>query len=151
VGSEPADLLGEVGRDCREGVIVVRFDAHDARRLRSAEPDREHRPEHHRHLPEDVAGNARADDALDAVDELDRLDAAFEHGKQRALATFVRGVLPRHEADVRGPVRQQLALVGAEAGEHLDATDLVRRHHALKTLQRRPGNVTEALRPRRCR
>ena len=131
VSREPADLLAEVGSDRGDGVIVVGLDAHDARRLRRTEPDREHGPEHQWHLPEDVAGKALADDALDAVDELDRFDATLEHGKERALVTLVRGVLARHEADVRRPARQQFALVGPEAGEQLDAADLVRRHHAM--------------------
>ena len=61
VGREPADLLGDVGRHGRDRVVVVRLDPHDARRLRRAEADREHRPEHDRHLAEDVARVALAD------------------------------------------------------------------------------------------
>ena len=50
--------------------------------------------------PKMSPGLALADDPLDPVDELDRLDAALEHGEERALAALVRRVLARHEADV---------------------------------------------------
>ena len=90
--------LRDVGRHGRDGVVVVRLDPHDARRLRRAEADREHRPERDRHLAEDVARLALADDALDPVDELDRLDAALEHGEERPLVALVRRVLARREA-----------------------------------------------------
>ena len=36
-----------------------------------------------------------ADDPLDAVHELDGLDATLEHGEERALVALVRGVLAR--------------------------------------------------------
>ena len=57
-------------------------------------PDREHRPERDRHLAEDVAGRALADDPVEPVDGLDRLDAALEHGEERALVALLRRVLP---------------------------------------------------------
>ncbi len=85
----------DVRRHGRDGVVVVSLDPHDARRLRRAEPDREHRAERDRHLAEDVSRASLADDALDPVDELDRLDAALEHGEERALAALVRRVLAR--------------------------------------------------------
>ena len=96
-----ADLLCHVRHHGRDGVVVASLDPHDARRLRCPEPHREHRPEHDRHLSEDIARVTLAEDALDPVDEPDRLDATLEHGEQRALSALVRRVLARHEADIR--------------------------------------------------
>ena len=137
VARQPADLLADVRRHGRDRVVVVRLDPHDARLLRRAEPDREHRPERDRHLAEDVPRAALADDALDPVDELDRLDATLEHGEERALAALVRRVLARHEADVgRGPGKP-LAVGRLESREDRDPADLLRRHHAATLLRRR--------------
>ena len=109
VGREPADLLRDVGLDGRDGVVVVRLDPQHARRLGArAEADREDRPERDRHLAEDVADLALADDARDPVDELDRLDAAVEDGEERPLAALVRRVLPGRERDVRRRAREPL-------------------------------------------
>ena len=92
---QPADLLGDIGRHGCDGVVVLRLDPQHARLLSGAEPDGEHGPERQRHLAEDVAGRALADDPLDSVHELDRLDPALEHGEERALAALVHRVLPR--------------------------------------------------------
>ena len=72
---------------------------------------------------------ALADDALDPVDELDRLDAALEHGEERALVALVRGVLARRERDVRRRAREPLALGLGEAGEDRDRADLLGGDH----------------------
>ncbi len=72
----------------REGVVVVRLDPHHARCLGGSEADRERGSEHDRHLAEDVARVSLADHPLDAVDELDRLDPALEHGEQRSLVAL---------------------------------------------------------------
>ena len=72
---------------------------------------------------------ALADDAVDAVDDPDRLDATLEHGEERALVALVRGVLARGQADVGGDARQPLAVGGLERSEDRDLRDLVRRHH----------------------
>ena len=79
--------------------------------------------------PKMSPGLALADDALDPVDELDRLDAALEHREQRALVALVRGVLARRQPDVRRDAGEPLALRLAQAGEQRDRRDLVRRHH----------------------
>jgi hypothetical protein len=129
VGRERAELLRDVGCDGGERVVVAGLDPHHARLLRRAEPDREHRAEHDRDLAEDVPGTALADDALDPVDDLDRLDAALEDREQRALGALVRGVLARRERDVGRCPREPLALLRAEAGEDRDGGDLPRRHH----------------------
>ena len=75
---EPADLLGDVRRDRRDSVVVLRIDSHDARRLGGAEPDRKQRAERDRNLAEDVAGEPFSDDAVDSVHGLDRFDAPVE-------------------------------------------------------------------------
>ena len=144
VGRQPADLLAEVGHRGRDGVVVVSLDPHDARRLRRAKPDREHRPERDRHLPEDVSRASLADDALDPVDELDRLDAALEHGEERALAALVHRVLARHEADVGRCAGKPLALGGAERREDRDPRDLVGRHHEQHPRRRAPAGPAAA-------
>ena len=117
VRRELADLLRDVGRRGGDGVVVVRLDAHHPRRLGGAEADREDGAERDRHLAEDVAGVALADHALDPVDELDRLDAALEHGEERALVALVRRVLARDEADVGRRAREPLALVRTSAAK----------------------------------
>ena len=92
---QPADLLGDIGRHGCDGVVVLRLDPQHARLLGRAEPDGEHGPQRQRHLAEDVPRLTRADDALDPVDELDRLDPTLEHGEKRALAALVHRVLAR--------------------------------------------------------
>ena len=79
--------------------------------------------------PKMSPGLPLADDALDPVDELDRLDAALEHGEQRALVALVGRVLARHEADIGRHPGQPLAGVPIERREDRDRPDLVRRHH----------------------
>jgi hypothetical protein len=82
-----------------------------------------------RHLAEHVPGAPLADDALDPVDELDRLDVPFEQPEERALAALVNRVLARREADVGRRAREPLALVGAEGRKDRHAGNLVGRHH----------------------
>ena len=66
--------------------------------------------------PKTSPGVPLSDDALDPVDELDRLDPAFEQGEERALAAFRRRVLAGHEADVGGGARELLPLGERRAG-----------------------------------
>jgi hypothetical protein len=141
VGREPADLLGDVGSYGREGVVVARLDPHDPRRLRGTEAHGEDGPERDRHLAEDVARATHTDDALDPVDELDRLDATLEHGEERALAALVRRVLARHEADVRRHPRELLTLRRVESREERDLPDLLRRHHARQPRRRTVAEI----------
>ena len=79
--------------------------------------------------PKISPGSRDADDALDPVDDLDRLDAPLEHGEQRALVALVGGVLARQQRDVGGGAGQLLALGVAELREQCDLGDLVGRHH----------------------
>ena len=110
-------------------VVVVRLDAHHPGLLRRTESDREHGAERDRHLADEIAGVALADDARDAVDELDRLDAAFEQREERSALALVRRVLARCEADVRGRAREPLPAFWAQGGEVRDALDLLGRDH----------------------
>jgi hypothetical protein len=137
MGGEPADLLADVRHVGREGVVVGGLQAHDAGALRGAEPDREHRPERERDLPEDVARVALPEDALDAVDELDRLDPAFQHGEERTVGALVGGELARLEVDVGGGSADALALALLQRREDRDRADLLRRHHGGANLTRR--------------
>ena len=50
----PADLLGDIGSDGRDGVMVVRLDSHDPRRPVGATADRKRRAEDDRHLAEEL-------------------------------------------------------------------------------------------------
>ena len=73
---------------------------------------------------------ALAHRALDAVDPLDRLDAPIQQGEERRLLALVRGVLTRHEADIRRHPRQLFPLGLVERREQRDSADLLGRHHA---------------------
>ena len=110
VGGELADLLARSRRRRGDRVVVVRLDPHHARGLGGAEADREDGAERDRHLAEDVARVALADDALDAVDEPHRLDAAVEHREERPLVALVSRELARAEADVGRGAADALAL-----------------------------------------
>ena len=132
-----AELHPDLGRRGRDRVVVLGLDPHEARRLGGPKPEREPRPERDRHLPDELTDDAAADDALDPVDERDRLQATLEHGEQRPLVTRVDRVLARHDADVRRNPRKPLALDRAETGEDRDADDLLRRHHGRHALS--PG------------
>ena len=126
---EPPDFFPDVWGGGCNSVVVMRLDPHDPRLLGRTEPDRKHGPERDRHLPEDVPRVALTDNALDPVDELDRLDATREHGEERPLATLMHRVLTRFEADIGRHPGEALAVSHAESRKHGDASDLLRRHH----------------------
>jgi hypothetical protein len=146
VARQPADFDPDVGCRRRDRVVVVSLDPQDARRLGSTKANREHRPEHDRHLPEDVPWVALADDALDPVDQLDRLDAAGEHGEERALAPGVRRILAGHEVDVRRPPRKVLTLGRSESPKGRDLRDLLRGHHGAQPRRQALKSVLMGLR-----
>src|SRR3954468_24554450 len=129
VGREPPDLPPDIGLDGRDGVVVLRVDAHDARPLSGAEVHREDRAEHDRYLSEDVPDVALTEHALNAVDGSGRFDATLEYGEQRAILTLVCGVLARHETDVCSRARKSFTRRFAEAREDANRPDLIRRHH----------------------
>ena len=130
IACQAAQFLPDVRRHGCDSVVVVGLDSHDARLLRSPKPDGEHCSERDRHLPEDVSRLTLADDALDSIDELDRLDPTLEHGEERSLVARVRGVLARAEADIGRNATKPFAVGRLESREHRDPTDLVRRHHS---------------------
>src|SRR5207248_6126885 len=110
------------------------------------------------HLAEDVARATLADNALDPVDELHRLDAALEHGEERALAALVGGVFARDEADVRRHAGELLALGRIERREERDRRDFVSSDHVRRVLVRptpptrpRAGSARRTLTARRWR
>ncbi len=145
VGCELADFLADIWSRGRDSVVVVSFEPHDARRLCGAKPDGEHRTQRDRHFPEDVARASLADDALDPVDELYRLDATLEQGEERALAALVHGVLARHEADVGRCTGKPLTLGSAEGREDRDSSDLLGRHHEQHSRRLAAGTVPQPL------
>src|SRR5262249_23826664 len=108
---------------------IPSLDSHDARGLGRAEADREYGPERDRHLPEDVPWVAVTEDALDPVDEPDRLDATLEHGEERAFVALVRRVLARSEGDIRRGPGELVPLGLPEIREHADRADLLACHH----------------------
>ena len=119
VACERPDGLDEPRLLGGDRVVVVRLDAHHARRLRCTESDREHGAERDRHLAEEVAGVALADDARDAVDELDRLDAALEQGEERAPSPSCAAYSPGARlmsADVRASRSRLSGLRAAKYG-----------------------------------
>jgi hypothetical protein len=136
LGRQPPDLLGDVGRDRRNAVVLVRLDSHHTRGICGAKPDGEQRPERDRDLAEDVARPSLADDAVDPVDDLHRFDATVEQRKQRALVALVRRVFARRETDVGRGARKPLARRPIEVAENADTTNVVCRHHERNTIAR---------------
>ena len=108
-----APTLGDDRIEGRDSVVVVRLDSHDARLNGRAEPGRMGGAERDRHLAEDVARQPLADDLLDPVDELDRLEPALEHGEEGAVVALVDGEVARRKADVRRHAREPLLLPGS--------------------------------------
>ncbi len=74
------------------------------------------RAERDRHLAEEVARVALADDALDPVDELDRLDPALEHREERPLVALVGRVLARRRGVMSAAARESALAIGRRRG-----------------------------------
>ena len=127
---ELADLLRDVRMNCRDRVVIVGLDPHNARLLGSPEPDREDGAEDYRDLTEDVSRVPLPDDALDPVDELHRLDPALQDCEERPVVTLVRCVLARREGDVGGNTREAVAGVHLEGGKNGNRSNLLSRDHA---------------------
>jgi hypothetical protein len=134
---EPADALGGDRRHLRqdlrmrrgERVELPRRKVHQARRFGRAVAALVRRAEDDRHLAEDLARRALADDALDAVDDLGDLDAAGQHHEQRALVAFVHGVVAGAEPDIAGGLRQARELLGRHRGQNGDDGEVLGRDH----------------------
>jgi hypothetical protein len=81
------------------------------------------------HLAEDLAGVALADDPLDPVGRLDRLDAPLHDREDRPLVPLLGGVFAGAEIDVGGRPGEPLAVGGGERREGCDLADLLRGDH----------------------
>ena len=125
VVGEVANLLADLGHRRSQRVIVPRLESHHARRLGRAKADREHRPQHDRHLAENIPDKTLTQNAINAIHRPDRLDPPLDHGEQRALVTFVGRVIPLHQPHVGSRAADLLALGLAQRGEHCDAPDLL--------------------------
>ena len=97
-----ADLLRDVLRHCRDGVILLNVDPHHARRFGGAISPGKRRAKGERHLAEDRARDAPAEPAFDPVERLDDLDLAGEDDKERALSAFVNGEFSGTKVEVGG-------------------------------------------------
>ena len=126
-----AERDSDLGRRGREGVVLVRPEAQDPRRLGGAKAERERGAERDRDLAEELTRGPATDDSGDAVDEADRLEATFEHREQRAFVALVNRVFAGHQVNVRGKARKPFALELPELGEDRDAGDLFRCYHDL--------------------
>ena len=134
---QPADPLGRDRRHLRQHlrlrrgqrVELPRREVHQARRFSRAVAALVGRAEDDRHLAEDLARRALADDAFDAVDDLGDLDASGQHHEQRALVAFVHGVVTGAEPDIAGGLRQAREVLGRHRGENGDAGEVLGRDH----------------------
>ena len=115
--------------DCGDRVILVRLDSHNPRRLGGPKPDRELRPEGDRDLAEDVARLALADNAVDAVDRLHRLDSSLEEPEEGAVVTLACGVFALYKAEIRSGPSNLLAVERLQVREHADPPDIFPPYH----------------------
>src|SRR6185295_19586432 len=86
-----ADLLSDVLRHCRDGVILLDIDTHHARRLGGPISPGKRRAKGERHLTKDCPRDAPAEPTFDPVKRLDDLNLAREDNEQRTLSAFVNG------------------------------------------------------------
>ena len=140
---ERADLFGDLGRRRGDGVVMLRLDAHDARRLGGAIAAGKRRREGQRHLAEDRAGQAPAERALDAVELLHHLELAREHREERALAAFVnRELAGARGMSARGPHQALELALGSVANSGMARTSsIVSMDPNLPRATRRDGEV----------
>ena len=145
-----AHLQGDVRRDRRDRVVLLRIDPHHARRLDGTVSAGKRRPEGNRHLAEDRARKPTAEPAFDPVDRLHDLDLAGEDGKQRALSAFGNGELSRTEVEVGGRARESFQLGGRQSGEQRNRRDVVDRQHEMffRAARRSGSRGSRALRGR---
>ena len=122
-------MLPDLRRDSRDGVVVVRLDPEDPRRLNGPEASGLRRPKRDRDLPDQVAGAPLADDPLDSIDDLDHLDMPLEQSEEPRLVSLVYRVFSGAEADVGRNATEPLAVGGLESRESLEPPDFLRSHH----------------------
>ena len=71
---------------------------------------------------------AHAEHSVDAVDDANRLDSAFQHREQRPRAALRRGVLALHQSHVGGGAGQLFALREIELGKQRYGGDFLGRY-----------------------
>jgi hypothetical protein len=125
------ELLGDLGRRRGDGEILVRLDAHHARRIGGAIGARKRRREGQRHLAEDRAGQAPAERALDAVELLHHLELSRQHREEGTLSAFVDRELAGAQGDVGRGAHQALELALRQRREQRYGADFLDRQHAL--------------------
>ena len=128
------------GTSAATRVVVARLQPHHARGLGGAEADREDRAEHDRHLAEDVARVALADDARDAVACLTgsiRPSSTANSARSLPSSAAYSPATRLMSAAARETTR---ALGLVEAREERDPGDLVVRDHG-RILNRRGPTV----------
>src|SRR5262249_14945972 len=100
VGRERAHPLDETRMRRGNGVIGTGVDSQHPGFLCGPEPDRKDCPERDRPLPEDRARLSLADDRLDSLGCLDRLDPAREQPEESLVAALQYRVLARQQCQV---------------------------------------------------
>ena len=130
VARQRTELDPDLGRRGGDRVVVLGAEAHHACRLGGAKAERKRCPECDRHLAEELALGAAADDTLHPVDERDGLQTPLEHGEQRALVALMDGEFPWQQPDVGRDPGEPLALDQAELREDRDLGDLLGRQHS---------------------
>ena len=91
----------KLGRRSGDVVIKPGVDLQDPRRLAGPESGLKLRAVDKGNLAEEIARQAHSKLALDAVDELDDFDCAFEHDEQSRRLALIDRVLSSIEMDVR--------------------------------------------------
>ena len=129
VTHQAPNVLADLRRDSRDGVVVVRLDPEDPRRLNGPEAGGMGCSERDRDLPDEVAGPPLADDPLDSIDELDHLDMTLEQSEKPRLVSLVYRKFLGSEADVGRNAREPLAVGSLESREYLEPSDLLGGHH----------------------
>jgi hypothetical protein len=109
---------------------LPRRDLHRARGLGGPVAALERGAEGDGHLAEDLAGRARADDALDAVDQLGDLDAPREHDEQRTFVALVHGVFARRQAQIGSRLGQARQFLGRHRGQEGNVLEVLNGDHA---------------------
>ncbi len=123
--------LRKFGRRGGDGVIGPGLHLQDPRRLAGSEAGLKLRAEHERNLAEQLAGQARSNLALDAVDELDHFDCALEHDEQSRRFALIDRIFPGIEMNVRSRPRDIRERDRRERGKDRKRGEFVRRQHVL--------------------
>ena len=124
----------KVGRRGGDVVIKPGVDLQDPRRLAGPESGLKLRAVDKRNLAEEIARQAHSKLALDAVDEFDDFDCAFEHDKERWRFALIDRVLSRIQVDVRSRPFDVRQSDWRKRGKDRNRGKFVWRQHALPAL-----------------